>query len=253
MGFLLTINDIMLDAINKNRDDSESRRILWPDRNCWRIEEASHASIIIDAASYFEAFAEACQNARRQILILGWDFERRERLHRNGTGNDLPDELGAFLVALVRRSRDLNIYLLSWDFNMIYAAERELLPAIRLRLQAPSRFHFRLDDMHPAGASHHQKVVVIDDRVAFVGGIDLSRWRWDTPEHRPDDPRRKDPSGKQYPPFHDLMMLVEGNAAARLGDLARERWRRAHGWRSAWRWTRTRWFRTLPCTRLLAA
>jgi phosphatidylserine/phosphatidylglycerophosphate/cardiolipin synthase-like enzyme/uncharacterized membrane protein YdjX (TVP38/TMEM64 family) len=114
---------------------------------------------------------------------------------------------------------------------MIYAAERELLPALRLRLQAPPRFHFRLDDEHPKGASHHQKVVVIDDRIAFVGGIDLSRWRWDTPEHKPDDPRRTDPDGKPYPPFHDMMMLVEGQAAARLGELARERWRRAHGWR----------------------
>lgn len=114
---------------------------------------------------------------------------------------------------------------------MIYAAERELLPALRLRLQAPPRFHFRLDDAHPKGASQHQKVVVIDDRVAFVGGIDLSHWRWDTPEHKAVDMRKIDQNGKSYPPFHDLMMLVEGEAAILLGELARERWRRAHGWR----------------------
>jgi phosphatidylserine/phosphatidylglycerophosphate/cardiolipin synthase-like enzyme len=52
-----------------------------------------------------------------------------------------------------------------------------------------------------SNASHHQKLVVIDDRVAFVGGIDLSRWRWDTPEHKPDDPRRRDPNGKPYRDF----------------------------------------------------
>jgi len=73
--------------------------------------------------------------------------------------------------------------------------------------------------------------VVIDDRIAFVGGIDLSRWRWDSNAHKADDPRRIDPNGKPYPPFHDLMMLVEGDAARRLGDLARKRWRCAHGWR----------------------
>ena len=214
-----------------NPDESPPRGVLNPGANCWRIEDADRLGAIVDAADYFAAFAEACRAARRQILILGWDFDRCERLHRDeDAGGDLPDELGSFLVGLVRRTRGLKVYLLSWDFNMIYAAERELLPALRLRLQAPPRFHFRLDAEHPSGASHHQKVVVVDDRVAFVGGIDLSRWRWDTSEHRPDDPRRTDPDGKSYPPFHDMMLLVEGDVAARLGELARERWRRAHGW-----------------------
>jgi phosphatidylserine/phosphatidylglycerophosphate/cardiolipin synthase-like enzyme/uncharacterized membrane protein YdjX (TVP38/TMEM64 family) len=211
--------------------DPSAEAVLQPGANCWRIEDAERLAVIVDAADYFAAFAEACRAARRQILILGWDFDRHERLHRDDRQRDLPDRLGAFLAALVKRRRGLKIYLLSWDFNMIYAAERELLPAMRLRLQAPPRFHFRLDAKHPSGASHHQKVVVIDDRLAFVGGIDLSRWRWDTSQHKPEDPRRIDPNGKPYPPFHDMMMLVEGAVAARLGELARERWRRAHGWK----------------------
>jgi phosphatidylserine/phosphatidylglycerophosphate/cardiolipin synthase-like enzyme/uncharacterized membrane protein YdjX (TVP38/TMEM64 family) len=225
-----------MQPLDKNMIDGDSSssdcgRILAASRNCWKLENSSRLAILVDAADYFAAFAEACRSAKRQILILGWDFDRRERLHRDDASGDFPDELGAFLVALVKRNPKLKIYLLSWDFNMVYAAERELLPALRLRMQAPPRFHFRLDGMHPKGASHHQKVVVIDDRVAFVGGVDLSRWRWDTSEHRPDDPRRVDPDGKAYPPFHDLMMLVEGDAAARLGELARERWRRSRGWR----------------------
>ena len=73
--------------------------------------------------------------------------------------------------------------------------------------------------MHIDAVGQGQKVVVVDDRVAFAGGIDLSRWRWDTCEHLPDDPRRTDPNGKPYPPFHDMMAMVEGDAAARLGDL----------------------------------
>jgi phosphatidylserine/phosphatidylglycerophosphate/cardiolipin synthase-like enzyme/uncharacterized membrane protein YdjX (TVP38/TMEM64 family) len=221
----------MSNALNAEQQQMNFRRLLSPGSNCWHLEEATRLGVVIDAAAYFAAFAEACKQARRQILILGWDFDRRERLHRNSAEQELPDQLGDFLVALVKRRPDLRVYLLSWDFNMIYAAERELLPAFRLRLQAPPRFHFRLDDCHPAGGSQHQKVVVIDDRVAFVGGIDLSRWRWDTPEHKAKDSRRVDPNGKAYPPFHDLMMVVEGDAASRLGDLARERWRRAHGWR----------------------
>jgi phosphatidylserine/phosphatidylglycerophosphate/cardiolipin synthase-like enzyme/uncharacterized membrane protein YdjX (TVP38/TMEM64 family) len=211
-------------------DTFSDRPILQPGRNCWKVEHASRLATLVDAADYFSAFAETCRAAERQILILGWDFDRHERLHRIEPGDEFPDQLGAFLVALVRRNPKLSVYLLSWDFNMIYAAERELLPALRLRIQAPPRFHFRLDDMHPKGASHHQKVVVVDDLVAFAGGIDLSRWRWDTTGHKPEDPRRTDPDGKPYPPFHDMMMMVEGDAAARLGQLARERWRRARGW-----------------------
>jgi phospholipase D1/2 len=205
--------------------------ILQVGRNCWQRATASRFTVLVDAADYFAALRAACAAAERQILILGWDFDRHERLRSGDHEDDLPDELGSFLVELVKRRPGLHVYLLSWDFNMVYAAERELLPALRLRLQAPRRFHFRLDGSHPKGASHHQKVVVVDDRVAFAGGIDLSRWRWDTSEHRAQDPRRIDPKGDPYPPFHDLMVALEGEAAARLGDLARRRWRQSRGWR----------------------
>ncbi|MGB0722539.1 MAG: VTT domain-containing protein [Gammaproteobacteria bacterium] len=216
---------------------SRTLSICSPGDNCWAIESADRASVIIDTAAYFHALSEACAQARHQILILGWDFDRRERLHRDDdaprtpAGESLPDGLGDFLTALVRERPDLHVHLLSWDYSMIYAAEREMLPALRLRLQAPPRFHIKLDGCHPPGASQHQKLVVIDDRVAFIGGIDLSRWRWDTPDHEPDDPRRIDPDGAPYPPFHDMMVCAQGDVAAKLGELARERWRRAFGTR----------------------
>ena len=221
-------------AVRRNRVGGEAASgstadLLQPGRNCWQVARASRVSCIVETSEYFRLLAEACQRARHQILILGWDFDRREPLFRDEGPEDLPWEAAEFLSALVKRRSELHVYLLSWDFHVIYLAERELAPALRLRLQAPRRFHFKLDGHHPMGASHHQKMVVIDDRLAFVGGIDLSRWRWDTCEHNPDDPRRRDPEGKPYPPYHDLMMLVEGEVAAKLGELARDRWRRAYG------------------------
>ena len=48
--------------------------------------------------------------------------------------------------------------------------------------------HFAVDGAHPIGAVHHQKIVVIDDAVAFCGGIDLSVGRWDTRAHAPETP-----------------------------------------------------------------
>jgi uncharacterized membrane protein YdjX (TVP38/TMEM64 family) len=88
--------------------------------------------------------------------------------------------------------------------------------------------HLRYDDTHPVAGSHHQKIVVIDDALAFSGGIDLTVRRWDTPEHCADDPRRV-AYGKPYPPFHDLMAALDGDAARQLAALTRERWLNATG------------------------
>ncbi|MGH8808341.1 MAG: VTT domain-containing protein, partial [Noviherbaspirillum sp.] len=70
---------------------------------------------------------------------------------------------------------------------------------------------------------------VVDDRIAFVGGLDLTRARWDTPEHACDAPLRRDSDGKPHGPFHDVQALVDGDAARALGELARVRWQRAGG------------------------
>jgi phospholipase D1/2 len=88
----------------------------------------------------------------------------------------------------------------------------------------PRRIRYCLDDDLPPGASHHQKIVVIDDAVAFVGGIDVTIRRWDTSAHRLVDPRRVDPAGTAYRPFHDVQAMVDGDAAAALAELARTRW-----------------------------
>lgn len=205
----------------------EESRILIPGRNCWRIGRSPRAAFLVDAEAYYAAFAAAVGRARQSVLILGWDIDSRIRLHRSGRQRT-PPALGKFLDALVSRRRGLHIHVLDWDFAMIYAFEREALPLFKLGLTTHRRLHFRLDDRHPVGASHHQKVVVVDDRVAFVGGLDLASCRWDTPAHLADDPRRTD-NGTIYSPFHDVQMMVDGEVAAALGELARERWRRAIG------------------------
>ena len=184
----------------------------------------------MDAAAYFGAFAEACERAERSIWILAWDLLSSVRLRRDGARRDVPDELAPFLRALLERRPRLHIHVLSWDFAMIYALERESLPLLERGLGSHRRLHFHLDGAHPAGASQHQKVVVVDDRVAFVGGLDLTGSRWDTPEHAPADPRRVDGTDRPpYAPFHDVQMIVEGEAARHLGELARARWRDATG------------------------
>jgi phospholipase D1/2 len=170
--------------------------LLQPGRNCWRIEKSSRLAFLIDGAAYFSAVRAAIARARRSVFILGWDIDSRVRLVPGGANDGLPEELGDFLNEVVKRQRDLQMYVLTWDFAMVFALDREWLPIYKLDWRTHRRLHFQLDDKHPLGASHHQKIVVVDDAVAFVGGLDLTHHRWDTPEHACRNPGRCDPDGK---------------------------------------------------------
>ena len=205
--------------------------ILEAGRNCWRLDPADRAAFLIDGAAYYRAFREAAKQAERSIMILGWDFDSRIRMVGDDESDGFPPRLGDFVQALLARRRTLQVHVLIWDFHLVYAFEREWWPLSALR--AHRRLHFRMDGTHPVGASHHQKVVVVDDAVAFVGGLDLAQCRWDTSEHRANHPLRVFPDGRPCRPFHDVQMVVDGKAAASLGELCRTRWMRATGKRIA--------------------
>lgn len=202
-------------------------KILNPGQNCWRIETADRIAFLVDGAAYFKAFRTTALRAERSLLILAWDIYSNLRLVRNGEDNQ-PNELRALLNYLAESRPELQCYVLNWDFAMLYGIDREWLPIYQLEWRTHRRVHFWLDDCHPIGASHHQKVVVIDDTVAFCGGLDLTRARWDTPEHKPHDPRRDEGDGPSNP-HHDVQLMVGGPIAQSLGELARDRWQRANG------------------------
>lgn len=202
--------------------------ILEPGRTCWRLEPAERVAFLVDGAAYFAAARQAMLRARRQIILLGWDFDTRIDLEP-GAVDGAPRRIGALLDWLTARRPDLHIHVLKWNFAMIFALEREMLPTRLLDWTTNERISFRLDGEHPVGGSQHQKVLVIDDAVAFCGGLDLTAHRWDTRAHRDVEPARITPGGRLYRPFHDAMMMVDGAAARALGALARERWLRATG------------------------
>lgn len=203
-------------------------RILRSGYNCWRIAQTDRLAFLVDAASYFEAFAEAVESARRSLYIAAWDIDSRLRLRRRQKQPD-SEKLGEFINQKTAGLRDFQTYILAWDFPMMYAREREWLPILNLGWKTHKRVHFHLDDHHPIGACHHQKLVILDDRIAFCGSIDLTKNRWDTPEHLAEDRRRRDANGKSYGPYHEVQMLVAGEAAALLGELFRNRWQAATG------------------------
>jgi len=207
--------------------------ILRPGYNCWTVARAERVALLVDAADYFKAFYEAALRAKRSITILGWDFNSQTRLHFDPlepriNPNAPPALLGEFLNWLVQRRSSLHVHVLNWDYPMVFGTDREFPPLYGFGWTPARRVHLRYDDTHPVGGSHHQKVVLIDDTLAFLGGIDLTVRRWDTPGHAPDDPRRV-AYGKPYPPFHDLMVALDGEAARQLALLTRERWLAATG------------------------
>jgi phosphatidylserine/phosphatidylglycerophosphate/cardiolipin synthase-like enzyme/uncharacterized membrane protein YdjX (TVP38/TMEM64 family) len=204
-------------------------RIAQEGINCWRRVGADRVAFLFDAAPYYEVLASSMERARRSIFVLGWDIDSRVKLRRQPGVTPEASELRPLLNAVVSSRPGLHVYLLAWDYALIYALERELVPLYNLGLRTHRRIHFQLDDRHPPGASHHQKLVVIDDALAFAGGIDLTCHRWDTQRHAPDDPRRVAADGEAFDPFHDMQIAVSGQAARALGDLARQRWRRATG------------------------
>ena len=205
--------------------------LLRPGRNVWRVERAARAAVLIDGAAFFEAVRAACLKARRSILVVGWDIDGRTPLvGKTGKAADgYPGSFADFVAELVRNRSDLHVDLLLWDYSLLYAGERELLPRLSLKWRMPERITLRLDNTVPLGSSQHQKIVVVDDALAFSGGLDLTIRRWDTPAHEAWNDHRVDPFGHPYRPFHDVQMVVDGNAARSLALLARTRWCRVEG------------------------
>lgn len=200
--------------------------ILAPGRNCWRVEKAGRFRCVQDGAEFFRLVRDAILKAERSIFIVGWDIAAGVDLLPGDPGGKEPTTLAALLDFVVRRRRRLSAHVLIWDYSAVYALERDPFSRWKLGFGTHRRVHFRFDPVHPLGASHHQKIVVVDDRLAFSGGLDLTGHRWDTPEHAAENPLRTNLAGKTYEPFHDVQAMVEGPAAARLGELARDRWRR---------------------------
>jgi phosphatidylserine/phosphatidylglycerophosphate/cardiolipin synthase-like enzyme len=201
--------------------------IVEPGRNCWRIERAARASVIVDAADYFRIMAGVMDRAEQQILLIGWDFDVRAPLMPDEQGRG--ESLGAFMLRLARAKPKRDIAILKWSFGALKQWLRPSAAVMLLRWARTKSIRYRFDSAHPVGCSHHQKIAVIDRNLAVCGGIDMSSRRWDTSAHLDDDPHRRWPGQESWTPWHDVTMLFDGDAAAAMHDVAEDRWRVATG------------------------
>lgn len=203
--------------------------MLVPGETCRKIAHADRLATIVDAADYFRHAKAAMLKARHRIILIGWDFDTRIKLEPSNPTLEGPNRLGDFLKWLPDNRPDLDIYLLKWNVGAFVAMSRGMAPIFVENWFTGRRLHFEIDAAHPVGAAHHQKILVIDDELAFCGGIDMTVDRWDTSDHSDDNDFRTKPNRKSYGPWHDATTAVDGDAARAVGELARERWQSATG------------------------
>ena len=196
----------------------------------WRVGTAPRAAFLLDMADYFLAAREAMTKAKRSIHLLNWAFDPDTLFDPQPgcTGPDA-DRFGIFLRELACSRPELDVRVLCWKSALPVAATQDFFPFKARKCFAGTPVKFVLDGALPFGASHHQKVLIVDDAIAFCGGGDIGPDRWDTPDHLDDNPRReKTPRDhKCFDSRHEVMTLVDGAPARALGQLFRDRWQRA--------------------------
>jgi phospholipase D1/2 len=202
------------------------KQILTPGRNCRGIYDMGETGILIDVRNYYRAFYHPSKMARRYILIAGWQFDRDVQLLR---GKDRRQARGdvrllPFLNQLCDHNQELHVYVLAWDFSALFALDREWFQDWIIKWTANERLHFRFDSHHAIGASHHQKLVVIDGSLAFVGGLNICANRWDDRPHSSENPDRINPEGFSHEPYHDIRSYHTGPVAWELAKPFQRRW-----------------------------
>jgi phosphatidylserine/phosphatidylglycerophosphate/cardiolipin synthase-like enzyme len=205
--------------------------VIAEGRAAWRIGEASEVSVLVDAEAYYRSFCSAALLAERHIYIAGWQFDTKARLLRPAPESppEHPIELLTFLNYLCERTPGLHIYIAAWDYSLVYAIEREWMQKLKFDFQSHPRVHFEFTNHPDAGGCYHRKLVIVDDEVAFLGGLDLCDSRWDTRRHAKRAPERIDLGGRPYKPFHDIQVGLRGPIVEPLSELFWDDWRRATG------------------------
>jgi phospholipase D1/2 len=199
-------------------------------RNVWKTGQPEAAGILVDAAAYYTAFYAAASQARKTIILSGWQFDSGVPLLRGpGAPPGAEVRLLKFLNQLCEQRPQLEIYILAWDFHVVFSLEREWMQTLYFEWATNPRLHFRFDDTQAAEGAHHQKFVVIDRSLSFVGGIDLCEARWDDRRHRQHNPLRLS-HGAPAKPYHDVQAYLVGcEPADILRELFVDRWARTEG------------------------
>ena len=202
------------------------RRIGWAaaldpaDGSLWAAGDPAPRSgcsleVLIDGSEALPRIGEDLERAQSSVLIAGWHFTPSFRLRLDGP------TLRELLAELADR---VDVRLIAWAGAPLplFKPSRKEVRAMRDALARGTRIHAALDDRERPMHCHHEKAIVIDDSVAYVGGIDLTSLagnRWDTPHH----PARGELG------WHDASVRIEGPLVADVRSHLALRWHEVTG------------------------
>ena len=171
--------------------------------------------VLIDGRAALDAIADAVMTAKSHIHIAGWHLAPEFVLRRS----DDDPTLSQMLTELAER---VPVRVLLWAGPPLPAFEptRSMMKKVRDQLTSRSNVRCVLDARERTLHCHHEKVVIVDDEVAFVGGIDLSDLhgdRWDDSRHPP-----RGATG-----WHDIATRLRGPVVADVAQHFRDRWEEA--------------------------
>ena len=177
----------------------------------------NHLDVHIDGAQALPAIAAAIRAARSSVHIAGWAIAPSFALEREPAFVTLRD-------LLADAAERVDVRVLTWAgapvpfFHPTRAEARSALDA----LLAGTRIRGGLDKRNRPMHCHHEKLVVVDGTLAFVGGIDLTDLggdRWDTSPH-PGRPRLG---------WHDVAASLTGPCVADVASHFAMRWEATTG------------------------
>ncbi|EGB11219.1 hypothetical protein AURANDRAFT_7761, partial [Aureococcus anophagefferens] len=153
-----------------------------------RRERSARAAFYVGGREYFGALLAAIRGARRSIFLADWRIYPPLLLKRAPDG--APASLEAALAARVAEGVDVYVLLYREFSESLQAKHRSGDHARSLRAlsrDGRGRVYVLRHPRHLSAGqvfwSHHEKVCVVDQRVAFVGGMDLCEGRYDDLAH----------------------------------------------------------------------
>jgi phosphatidylserine/phosphatidylglycerophosphate/cardiolipin synthase-like enzyme len=179
--------------------------------------EDCRLEVLIDGEEALPRIADEIAGARSHVYLAGWQFSAAFVMRR-----DHPPVVLRNLLAEVAERTDVRVLAWAGAPLPLFRPSRRGVRAARRQLCSNTKIHCALDDKERPLHCHHEKTVVIDDRVAFVGGIDLTHAngdRFDTHGHV----ARADVG------WHDVSTRIEGAAVLDVAASFRMRWREITG------------------------
>ena len=180
--------------------------------------EGCRLEVLIDGANALPVIARAMSEAKSFVHVTGWHLAPSFALDRGG-GEDKP--IGVLLAELAER---IDVRVLVWSGAPVPAFHptRKEVAAALDNLRRGTRIQAHGDPREHPFHCHHEKTVVIDGELAFVGGIDLTDDggdRYDSSAHQ----------ARRQLGWHDVATRLEGPAVADVASHFRVRWQELTG------------------------